>query len=273
MSETILIKWGGSLITDKTTPYMERKDVIDRLSSELRDFMDQKPDTQLVVGHGGGSYPHQSASKYQTHKGIINEKSYEGIAKVQQDASRLNRIVIDSLIENGVPAMSVQPSASCVANDGEIHWWDLKAVREALDKNMIPVPYGDVALDIAKGCCILSTEKLLSHIASDLDPDRLILCGNTEGVFTGDPAENEDAELIEKITPQNFSEVKEYLTGSQGKDVTGGMLHKVEMCLELASGGVDCELINGERKDILKKSLLGEDVVGTLITDPDKGGD
>lgn len=265
-----LVKLGGSVITDKTNPYTERREVISRLSSEIKEALEERSNLQVVVGHGGGSYPHQSASKYETHKGIINEKSREGIARVQHDAARLNRIVVEEMIDAGLHAISKQPSANCIAEDGEIHSWDLSSLKKALDLDLIPVPYGDVALDHKKGCCILSTEKLLAHVAEKLGADKLILCSDVGGVYTSDPSRDENAELIEKITPKNFDEIKGYLTGSSGEDVTGGMLHKVERCLKLAENGVDCHIVNGEKDGILREKLLGEDLSGTLITSSGK---
>lgn len=262
--ELILVKLGGSLITDKLTPYTERKDVIDRLAVELKESITES--RQLVVGHGGGSYPHQSASKYKTHLGVVDAESFEGIAKVQNDASKLNRIVVDSMLENGLNAISFQPSAGCIAKAREIYSWDLVALREALDLGMVPVPYGDVVFDRDQGCCILSTEKLLSYIAQEVGGDRLILCGKVDGIYDADPTENSNAEKIDKITPTDYGEIKKYLTGSDGKDVTGGMLHKVKRCIDLARKGIECQVINGNKSRNLEKAIGGDKSIGTLIT-------
>ena len=63
----ILLKLGGSLITDKTKPYTANIPVIKRLAREIHEAREEK-DINLIVGHGGGSFPHVSAKKYQTHK-------------------------------------------------------------------------------------------------------------------------------------------------------------------------------------------------------------
>jgi len=49
------------------------------------------------------------------------------------------------------------------------------------------------------------------------------------------------------------------------KDVTGGMLHKIEDALIMASLGTETLLINGNRKNELTNALLGKKVEGTLI--------
>lgn len=271
MCDVILIKLGGSLITDKTKPYTPRADVIRRLAQEIHEAREKK-NIRVIVGHGGGSYPHLPAKEYQTHLGIINEKSYEGIAKVQHAAATLNRLVVRELIAAGENAMSIQLSSCCVAKNGKIHYMYLEPVKLLLKYDMVPVPYGDVGLDLEKGCCILSTEEVLRYIGENLSkiepefvPKKIIVAGIVDGVFTGDPIKNKGARLIPKITRDNIEEVGQYLAGSSGIDVTGGMKHKVEKMLELAEKGLPCQIINGLVPGNLKKALLGERVKGTII--------
>jgi isopentenyl phosphate kinase len=264
MENLILIKIGGSLITDKTKPFTTRPDAIKRIAKEIKEALDEK-DMKLLIGHGGGSFPHQSAKKYQTNKGIINDESYRGIAEVQNDASRLNRIFVQALIDEGINAVSIQPSAGLVAEDGKIVDWYTKSLEQMLEKNLLPIPYGDVALDTTKGCTILSTEMLLNYLARKLKPKKIIIAGEVDGVFTADPHKDPNAKLIPEITTSNFEEMKKYLEGSRGTDVTGGMLHKVEEMLELAQEGFTSEIINVLKEGNLKKAILGEEGIGTII--------
>ena len=267
--QLILLKLGGSLITDKTKPYTTNLQVIKRLVREIREAREEK-DISLVVGHGGGSFPHVSAKKYQTHKGIINKDSYKGIAKVQNDASKLNRIIVDELINAGENAMSIQISACSIAENGKIKEMFIEPIKLLLNYNMIPVPYGDVGLDLKRGCCILSTEEVLDYIAKTLHgtefkPDKIVVCGIVDGIFTADPLKNPEAKLIPEITTKNVGEVGNYLAGSSGIDVTGGMVHKVEKLLEIAKLGIESQIINGLVEGNLKKALKGEKVKGTVI--------
>jgi len=264
MKNLILIKIGGSLITDKTKPYTTRPDVIKRIAKEIHEAIDEK-DVNLVIGHGAGSFAHQSASKYQTQNGIINDESYRGIAVVENDAQRLNRIFVQALIDEGVEAVSFQPSAGAIAEDSRIVEWPLKALEALLEKGMIPVPYGDVLIDRKKGCCIASTEEVLNFLANKLKPEKIIIAGEVDGVFTADPHKDPKAKLIPEITKKNFEDVKKYLAGSRGTDVTGGMLHKVEEMMEIATDGFTSEIINVLKEGNLKKAILGKKVLGTVI--------
>ncbi len=266
MTENILtlVKLGGSLITDKSKSFTERTDVIKRLAKEIHAAR-EKTGMRLIVGHGGGSYPHRPAKKYRTAEGMINEDSATGIAEVQDAAARLNRIIVRAMIDAGEDAVSIQPSASCIAEKGKIKEWYTAPIEMLLEKGMLPVVYGDVGLDTKQGCCILSTEELFDHLTMKLQAARVIMVGKVEGVMTGDPAKDPKAEMVQEITPQNFEDVKKHLQGSDAVDVTGGMVHKVEQALKLAEAGAEVHIISGMAPGRLEKALLGKEVTGTVV--------
>lgn len=263
MDNLILVKLGGSLITDKNKPFTPRHDVIKRLAKEIHEARQEKK-LKVIVGHGGGSFPHKPAKDYRTNEGIINGNSFKGISLVQDAASKLNRIIVDALIDAGENAISVQPSASLISENGRIKEWYLKPVTEMLRKGLLPVPYGDVALDTKKGCCIISTEEILNYISRHSSFKKIILAGITNGVYEKDPTIYPDAKLIPEINSKNYEDIKKYLGGSTGIDVTGGMLHRVTRIFELTKFGVEAVVMSGEIEGNLKRALLGERV-GTLM--------
>ena len=83
----ILIKLGGSIITNKEKPLSPRRKVIEKISQNLK-----KIDEPLVVVHGGGSYGHYWSVKYDMH---TKEKRYEpkGVAIVKNSMIELNKII------------------------------------------------------------------------------------------------------------------------------------------------------------------------------------
>lgn len=257
MGDLILLKLGGSLITDKSKPFTARMDVIQRLVQEIHNARKERV-FRLILGHGGGSFPHSSAKKYQTQNGFVNDDSKKGIAVVQNDAAKLNRIIVDALLEVGENAVSIQPSGTCIAEDKKITEYYTKPLEMLLVDRLLPVVYGDVGLDLKQGCCILSTEEILGFLARKLGAKRVIMAGKVDGVMAGQ-------ELIPQITQGNFEEVKQHIQGSDGIDVTGGMIHKIEQSLRLARDGVQVEIINGDKPNLLKRALLGEENLGTLI--------
>ncbi|MBN3037527.1 MAG: isopentenyl phosphate kinase family protein [Candidatus Diapherotrites archaeon] len=271
MKDLCIIKLGGSVITEKGKPFTERLDVISRLAKEIHEARQEK-DFALIVGHGGGSYPHVPATEFRTNEGVKGKESYEGIARVQDAAARLNRIIVRELIEAGENAISVQLSSTSISENGRIKDMYTLPMKMMLDYNMVPVPYGDVGLDTQKGCCILSTEEIINYLTKHSEEafpsyrlNRIIIGGRVDGVFTGNPDTNHGAELIPVITTKNIDQVGQYLAESSGIDVTGGMRHKIESMLELAERGIESEIINVLKPGYLKKALLGEQGLGTYV--------
>ena len=264
--ELIFLKLGGSLITQKDKPFTENKEIIERIAKEIHQARKKKP-FKLLIGNGGGSYPHVPAKKYRTTEGIINKDSLKGIAEVQDAASRLNRIIVRALLDAGENAISIQPSSIALTKNSRIVEFHTKPLEMFLEKNMVPVVYGDVGLDLEQGCSIISTEELFVFLAKKIKPKGIVSAGIVDGVFTADPFKNPEVKLISEITLKNYPKIKKMLSGSAGIDVTGGMLLKVERYLELAEIGINSYIISGLAKNRLKKALLGEKVKGTIIKD------
>lgn len=270
MGNLVLLKLGGSLITDKAKPFTPRLDAITRLAEEIH-YARENSNVKLVVGHGGGSFPHTPARDYEIHRGIIGPASYRGMAEVQDTAARLNRIVVRALIDAGENAISVNPFSCCMAESGIIKYMYIEPLKRLLNYDMIPVPYGDVGFDLKSGCSILSTEEILNYIAkifvktAKFRPKKILMCGVVDGVFTGDPEKDPDAKIVPEITTRNIKQVVCHLAGSSGIDVTGGMVLKVKKLLQIAKLGVESEIINAAKPDVLKRALLGEEGLGTII--------
>lgn len=264
MSERVLLKLGGSLITDKTREQAPRLDVIRRLAQEMRQALDARSDLQLLVGHGSGSYGHFVGRRYRTREGIVSDKSWRGYAETGTVAARLNRLVADVLWEAGLPVLSVQPSASAVCRDGELERLEVRPIVTALENGLLPLVHGDVALDEVRGCTIVSTEEILSYLAGLLHPQRIILVGEVDGVYDRDPLCDPTAQPIAEISPANYAHVKQWLGDSHGVDVTGGMFSKVQEMVALAQRvpGLLVHLITGQEPGRVRRVLLAPDVAG-----------
>lgn len=263
------IKLGGSVITDKTVPELPDRPTIKQLAADLRAALDVDPQLQVVLGHGSGSFGHTYAQRYGVHRGLAPDADWMGYALTSAAALRLNRIVIDLLLEAGVPALAIQPSASAAAEGGELVRWQTETLAQALAHAMLPVVHGDVAFDRAQGSAIISTEQLLAYLARDPDlrPGRIILVGEA-GVYTADPRSDPLAQRIPHIRRDNIGQVLALAGASHGVDVTGGMRSKLELMWRLieSTPGLSVQLI-GPTPGLLTRALLGQaDGEGTLIS-------
>lgn len=258
MSELVFVKLGGSVITDKTRAEAARPNVIARMAREVASARAERPGLRLVLGHGSGSFGHVVARRFGTREGVHDADAWRGFAEVAMAAARLNRIVVDALQNAGVPVWSLQPSASARCEGGVLKSMELAPLVQALGHGLVPVLYGDVALDQSQGGTIISTEQIFTYLAHHFQPDRLILVGTVDGVFEADPLREPAARRIPEISAANWASVRALLGGSYGTDVTGGMLAKAEGMINLARQmpGLEVQLISGESVDALKMALL-----------------
>lgn len=232
MRELVFLKLGGSLLTDKTRPQALRADVLARLAGEIAAASRQRPDLQLLLGHGSGSFGHVTAQTHGTRAGVRTPQQWRGYAEVARVAAELNRLVVDALWEAGVPVLRLQPSASARCRDGELVSLDERPVVVALAHGLVPMVHGDVALDDVRGGTIVSTEQIFRYLAPRLHPQRVVLVGEVEGVLSADPATG-PAQVIPQISPDMLPGLTQALGGSRGVDVTGGMVAKVQEMLAL----------------------------------------
>ncbi|MEN6479274.1 MAG: isopentenyl phosphate kinase [Anaerolineales bacterium] len=266
MRELVLVKLGGSLITDKLRPETARLDTIQRLAKEIAQALAQRPTLSLVLGHGSGSFGHIQAQRYHVHEGGLTD--WMGYAQTGAAAQRLNRIVTDALLEAGVPAVSLQPSASALCRQGELLALSIEPVQHLLAHGAVPLLYGDVAIDAVQGSTIVSTEQVLAYIARNLGPTRFVEVGEVEGVYTTDPHHDPNARLLPRITPSQHAALAAGLQDSHAVDVTGGMRSKVATLLALIQTmpGLTARIISGETPGALATALLDPQAeLGTLL--------
>jgi len=258
----VLIKLGGSLITDKNKPYTPRLEAISRLAKEIKRA--HLKGFKMVISHGSGSFGHTLASKYGTAEGVKRKKDIFGLCLVQQDAIAINRVVSKIFLENKIPCLSFVPSSFSFAKNKKLKAIFVEPIVEALKIGIIPLVFGDIIIDESLGCCIFSGEVTLDNLSFAFQKqgfkiEKVIQVGTTNGVY------DLKGKTISEITPKNFGEIKKALGKASGTDVTGGMLHKVEESLKMAKRGIKTWIINGYQKDNLYKAIVSESVLGTLI--------
>ena len=100
----ILIKLGGSIITNKEKPLSARKKSIDKIVLALK-----KIDEPIIVVHGGGSYGHYWSVKYNMHTKPANYNTH-GVSVVKNSMVELNKIILDSFLKNKLNPYCLPPT-------------------------------------------------------------------------------------------------------------------------------------------------------------------
>ncbi len=169
----ILVKLGGSVITDKAKLRTFRSSSCSRLARELKPARNR-----LAVVHGAGSYGHIEAKKHGLQNGLKTNAQLRHVAGVQRDVRELNLRVLETLIDNDVKAVSIPPAASAKFDHGEIRSFDSDPFKVMLDLGLSPVTFGDVVPDESMGFSICSGDLMMEAIAKAFEPEIVVFCAD-----------------------------------------------------------------------------------------------
>ncbi|MDR0309532.1 MAG: isopentenyl phosphate kinase family protein [Candidatus Methanoplasma sp.] len=256
----ILIKLGGSVITDKTQYRTFNRDVVSRLCKEIRDS-----GAGAIIVHGGGSFGHVVSKEYSLQNGLIDFRQIPAVARVQYDMRELNLMVINELLNAGMPAISVPPGSCFMMDDGKLIVDDPKVLLSASHLGIMPVMFGDVVFDRSKGFGICSGDQIMEVLCTIYNPKKVVFVSDVDGLYEKDPKTNPDAKLLTELTSELLSSV----SGESGiDDVTGGVRAKMEAMLRITTPERECVLVNGSVPGRLYSLLKGDEVISTTA----KGG-
>lgn len=271
--EKVILKLGGSLITkkdvkdfpirieeiEKVADEYIRLDVIERIAEEIK-FSKNKKDFSLILVNGAGAFGHFLANLY-----IKGKKQFEA-KTIHDSVLLLNRKLVSCFRGVGLQVIPIDPFNFCYFTSYGFdisNIWPL--VMKTISTKQIPSLYGDIVPSIGvKGRLlayeIFSGDELVFEIAKNWRPDSVIMATDVEGVFDKDPKIYKDAKLIKKVrknTQISFS-ISE-------TDVSGGFEKKIIKLLSLTKYGIVSQIINGLVKGNVKKALLGDKTIGSLV--------
>ena len=215
----IVLKLGGSVVTEKDRPETLDGRALDRAADAVADANDD-----LVVVHGGGSFGHHHAEE----RGVSTTdgtRDADDVLAVHGAMTTLNRFVVDRLRERDVPALPVHPLSVASRDDAARLTLPTDQVATMVGEGFVPVLHGDGIAHAGEGVTVLSGDEVVTRVASSLDADRVGVCSTVPGVLDA------DGDVIPRI--DSFDEVANVLGGSAATDVSGGMAGKVRELLAL----------------------------------------
>ncbi|MEM1525674.1 MAG: isopentenyl phosphate kinase [Ignisphaera sp.] len=243
--ETVVIKIGGALITDKSKPFSIRYNILNRLAHEISRAYKECCSRVLVV-HGGGSFGHYVVAEH----GSVN--TVEAIVQTAWFMKELNMIVVDALMLYGVPAVSFDIHAITVVQGEGIYLY-LEPISRALELGLVPVLYGDIA--IGDKVRVISGDEVAWYLSSYFSPSKLLFATAVDGVYDRNPSDPK-AKLLDTVTLNDIHNI--LFSESQGIDVTGGMKLKLELALKYASNGInDVVIFNGLKEGQTYSAICG----------------
>ncbi len=255
-NDLIVIKYGGNVFTDINifNNFIEDIAILNKLG------------VSIIVVHGGGPKIKRELDKsnIQTKfiKGlrVTDEKVINIVEKVLID---FNKDIVDSLKKKGIEAISINsqknnvieviPEAVELGFVGKPNKINNNIIKNIIEKNIIPV-ISPLGLGKNNQTYNINGDTAAGAIAKSLKSRRLLLMTNIEGVL------DKEKKLIEEITSSKIFNM------IQDETITGGMIPKINTCLDAINNGVTAVgIIDGRKKHSVLFEIFSDKGSGTLI--------
>ena len=243
----ILIKLGGSVITNKSKPFTPRKTTINKIVSSFK-----KIDESFVIVHGGGSYGHYWSVKYGMHTKPA-KYSVRGISIVKNSMIDLNKIILDSFLKNGLNPYCLPPTDFMKGNTPIPK--KVLEIKKIAKSGLIPITFGDALWYGKNKSYILSGDKIMTILAKFLKPRMAIFVLNEDGLYS---------EIKNKKLIYEFKNKKPSFSKTT-RDVTGGMKRKVEEASKISKMGLKVFFTNGNKPARVIQAIKEKKFEGTLF--------
>ena len=255
-NEIIVIKYGGNVLIDRSifNNFIEDIGILNKLG------------LSIIVVHGGGPRIKRELEKsnIQTKfiKGlrVTDEKIINIVEKVLID---FNTDIVNSLNKKGSDAVSintkikniieVSPEDKKLGFVGVPKKIDDNTIKNLIKNNQIPV-VAPLGLDKNDQAYNINGDTAAGAIAKSLKSRRLLLMTNVEGVL------DKEKKLISEISSSKILEMIKDGT------ITGGMIPKINTCLDSVNNGVrGVVIMDGRKQHSILNEIFSDAGAGTLI--------
>jgi isopentenyl phosphate kinase len=243
----ILVKLGGSIITDKQKPLTPNLSALDKIATQLKKIREP-----IIVIHGGGSFGHYWSVRYDMHT-KPEKYSKKGVAVVKNSMVELNKIILNSFLKHDLNPYCLPPTDFMFRDKPDLK--KVKEISEIAKDGFVPVSYGDVLWYGKNKFYILSGDRIIGILAKILKPRLVIFVLNVDGVYS----DMKSKKLLYEIKDQ-----KTYISKVR-MDVTGGMTRKIKESTIISKSGIDVFLVNGNKPERIVNAIKGKNFEGTLF--------
>lgn len=243
----ILIKLGGSIITNKNKPLTPNRNSIRKIATNLKNVNEP-----LVIVHGGGSFGHYWSVKYDMHTKPRRHEA-KGVSYVKNSMVELNNIVLESFLESGLKPYCLPPSDFMTSDKPLIK--KVKEIPKIAKTGLTPISYGDVMWFGKNKFYILSGDRIMGILSKILRPRLAIFVTNVDGVYS----DMKSRRLLSEITEEKP------ITSEVSMDVTGGMARKIKEAFNISKIGTDVFFVNGNVPKRIINAINDKSFEGTVF--------
>ena len=255
-NEKIVIKYGGNVLIDRN--------VFNNFISDINVL--NKLGLSVIVVHGGGPRIKRELDKKKIISKFINglrvtDKNI--IDTVEEVLIDFNKDIASSLMKLGSQAamfhtkteniIEVEPEREELGFVGMPNNINDNLIQNALNENKIPI-IAPLGLGKNGQTYNINGDTAASAIAKKLESRRLILMTNVEGVY------DDQKKLISEIKPLDLENLIKW------KVVQGGMIPKIENCVDAVQNGVrGVVILDGRKPHSILHEIFSDKGSGTLI--------
>ena len=255
-NETIVIKYGGNVLIDRDifNNFIEDINILNKLG------------LSIVVVHGGGP-----RIKRELDKSNIQTKFIRGLRVTDKKIIKIiesvlidfNNDIVIALKKKGLEAISINTKTNNIINVvpekeelgfvGIPNKINTDIIKGIIDKNQIPV-VAPLGLGKNNDPYNINGDTAAGAIAKSLNARRLLLMTNVEGVL------DKEKKLIAEISSSKILEM------IKNEIITGGMIPKINTCLDAVNKGVrGVVIMDGRKNHSILNEIFSDAGVGTLI--------
>ena len=255
-NDLIVIKYGGNVFIDR--------EIFNNFISDISVL--NKLGLSIIIVHGGGPRINKELEKFNIKPKFIKGlrvTDHEIIGIVESVLISFNEDIIRSLKKNKTDAVSIHTKNNNI----------IEVMPESKELGYVGIPYkinNDILLNIVKENKVpiisplglgknnqtfnINGDTAAMAIAKSLKSRRLLLMTNVDGVL------NEEKKLIAEISST------EILKKIENKTISGGMIPKINACLDAINNGVTAVgIINGTKQHSCLWEIFSDKGSGTLI--------
>ncbi len=260
---TVVIKYGGSAMLNPEINQTIIQDIV------LLKLVGLKP----VIVHGGGPEINQMLNRLDIHSEFINglrvttKEAMEVVEMVL--AGKVNKQIVEMISGQGGCAVGLTGKDGKILNAkkllkdgidlgfvGEIEQVNTGLIQSLVDNNFIPI-IAPIGSDSEGNTYNINADYAAVAIAGALHAEKLVFLTDVEGVLK----DKDDPNSLISFLSQE--EAKKHIeTGV----IAGGMIPKVECCMEAIEQGVSMvHILDGRKKHALILEIYTPNGIGTMI--------
>ena len=254
--DTIVIKYGGNVLIDREVfnNFILDIQILNRLG------------LSIIVVHGGGP-----RIKRELEKSNIESKFINGLRVTDQNIINVvekvliefNKDIVESLNNKSSGATQINSKTSSVINvvpeNKELGFVGIpkrintEIIKDLIINNKIPV-VAPLGLDKKNQVYNINGDTAAGAIAKSMKSRRLLLMTNVEGVL------DKEKKLITEISSEKTLEL------IKNQTISGGMIPKINTCLDAVNNGVrGVVIMDGRKPHSILNEIFSDSGAGTLI--------